>query len=98
MRRLFTYLTENVREHLMAYIAFWLLLALIDFIYILYAGQVILTKVDITLIKPNFRAVFLNESKQANQPASSVIGSFFPMWDEIIEGHKANYDEKTEQN
>ncbi|WP_313128710.1 DUF2770 family protein [Pseudescherichia vulneris] len=38
MRQLFTYLTENVREHLMAYIAFWLLLALIDFIYILYAG------------------------------------------------------------
>lgn len=38
MRRLFTWLTENVREHLMAYIAFWSLLALIDLIYIIFAG------------------------------------------------------------
>jgi len=38
MRWLFTWLTENVREHLMAYIVFWSLLALIDFIYIIYAG------------------------------------------------------------
>ncbi|WP_312210736.1 YceO family protein [Pseudescherichia sp.] len=38
MRRLFTWLTENVREHLMAYIAIWSLLALIDLIYIIYAG------------------------------------------------------------
>lgn len=38
MRRLITWLTENVREHLMIYIAFWALLALIDLIYIIYAG------------------------------------------------------------
>lgn len=38
MRWLFTWLTENVREHLMAYIAFWSLLAFIDLIYIIYAG------------------------------------------------------------
>lgn len=38
MRRLITLLTENVREHLMIYIAFWALLALIDLIYIIYAG------------------------------------------------------------
>lgn len=38
MRRLFIWLTENVREHLMVYIAIWSLLALIDLIYIIYAG------------------------------------------------------------
>lgn len=38
MRWLITWLTENVREHLMVYIAFWSLLALIDLIYIIYAG------------------------------------------------------------
>lgn len=37
MRRLFLFLVNNVREHLMIYIAFWSLLALIDMIYIVFA-------------------------------------------------------------
>lgn len=37
MRRLYYYLVNNVREHLMLYIAFWSLLALIDIIYIVFA-------------------------------------------------------------
>lgn len=37
MRRLYYYLVNNVREHLMFYIAFWSLLALIDIIYIVFA-------------------------------------------------------------
>lgn len=34
MRRLFNFLINNVREHLMIYIVLWLLVALIDFIYL----------------------------------------------------------------
>ncbi|QOV65714.1 YceO family protein [Kosakonia pseudosacchari] len=37
MRRLFHFLINNVREHLMLYIALWLLIALIDIIYIVWA-------------------------------------------------------------
>nr|WP_318382064.1 YceO family protein [uncultured Enterobacter sp.] len=37
MRRLFDFLMNNIREHLMLYIAFWSLLALIDIIYIVFA-------------------------------------------------------------
>lgn len=38
MRRLFHYLINNVREHLMLCIALWLLIALIDIIYIVWAS------------------------------------------------------------
>jgi len=34
MRRLFHFLINNVREHLMIYISLWLLIALFDIIYI----------------------------------------------------------------
>ncbi|CAI8708853.1 YceO family protein [Kosakonia quasisacchari] len=34
MRRLFHFLINNVREHLMIYIVLWLLIALFDIIYI----------------------------------------------------------------
>ncbi|WP_318389625.1 YceO family protein [Enterobacter sp.] len=37
MRRLYHYLVNNIREHLMLYIGLWLLLALIDIIYIVFA-------------------------------------------------------------
>jgi len=37
MRRLFHFLINNVREHLMLYIALWPLIALIDIIYIVWA-------------------------------------------------------------
>ncbi|WP_342321128.1 YceO family protein [Kosakonia sp. BYX6] len=37
MIRLFHYLVNNVREHLMAYIAIWLLIAVIDIIYIVWS-------------------------------------------------------------
>ncbi|WP_318385350.1 YceO family protein [Enterobacter sp.] len=37
MRRLYHYLVNNIREHLMLYIELWLLLALIDIIYIVFA-------------------------------------------------------------
>ncbi|TCC02066.1 DUF2770 domain-containing protein [Kosakonia quasisacchari] len=36
MRRLFHFLINNVREHLILYIALWLLIALIDIIYIVW--------------------------------------------------------------
>jgi len=36
MRRLFHFLINNVREHLMIYIALWLLLAAIDIIYLFF--------------------------------------------------------------
>ncbi|SFT56838.1 Protein of unknown function [Kosakonia arachidis] len=36
MRRLFNYLINNVREHLILYITLWLLVALIDLIYIVW--------------------------------------------------------------
>ncbi|MEN0584564.1 MULTISPECIES: YceO family protein [unclassified Kosakonia] len=38
MHRLFHYLINNVREHLMLYIALWLLIALIDIIYIVWVS------------------------------------------------------------
>ena len=38
MRHLFHYLINNVSEHLMLYIALWLLIALIDIIYIVWAS------------------------------------------------------------
>ena len=34
MRRLYDFLVNNVREHLMLYIVLWLLIALVDVIYI----------------------------------------------------------------
>jgi len=37
MRRLFQFVVNNVREHLMLYIVLWSIIALIDFIYILWA-------------------------------------------------------------
>ena len=37
MRRLFLYLVNNVREHLMVYIALWSLIALVDLIYVVWA-------------------------------------------------------------
>lgn len=37
MQRLFHFLVNNVRENLMLYIALWLLIALIDIIYIVWA-------------------------------------------------------------
>ncbi|QLR42670.1 DUF2770 family protein [Enterobacter sp. RHBSTW-00994] len=36
MRKLFGYLINNIREHLMLYILLWSLLAIIDFIYIVF--------------------------------------------------------------
>lgn len=36
MRRLFEYLINNVREHLMLYLILWLLIALIDMAYIIW--------------------------------------------------------------
>lgn len=36
MRRLFHFLINNVREHLMIYISLWLLIALFDIIYIVF--------------------------------------------------------------
>lgn len=36
MRRLFNYLVNNIREHLMLYILLWSTLAIIDFIYIVF--------------------------------------------------------------
>ncbi len=37
MRRLYHFLINNVREHLMLYIVLWLLIGLIDFIYIVWS-------------------------------------------------------------
>ncbi|AUV00766.1 YceO family protein [Phytobacter ursingii] len=37
MRRLFIYLVNNVREHLMIYIVLWSIIALVDLIYIVWA-------------------------------------------------------------
>ncbi|HAU8266204.1 YceO family protein [Citrobacter sp. MNAZ 1397] len=37
MRRLFLYLVNNVREHLMVYIILWSIIALVDLIYIVWA-------------------------------------------------------------
>ncbi|VYU63462.1 DUF2770 domain-containing protein [Metakosakonia massiliensis] len=37
MRRLFHFIINNVREHLMVYIVLWSILALIDLIYILWS-------------------------------------------------------------
>ncbi|HAT2204866.1 hypothetical protein PUATCC27989T_01100 [Phytobacter ursingii] len=37
MRRLFLYLVNNVREHLMVYIVLWSIIALVDLIYIVWA-------------------------------------------------------------
>lgn len=36
MRRLFYYLINNIREHLMLYLALWLLLALLDLAYLYF--------------------------------------------------------------
>ncbi|MBM3071774.1 DUF2770 family protein [Lelliottia sp. RWM.1] len=36
MRKLFAYLINNIREHLILYILLWSLLAIIDFIYIVF--------------------------------------------------------------
>ena len=36
MRRIFDYLVNNIREHLMLYIFLWSMLAIIDFIYIVF--------------------------------------------------------------
>ncbi len=36
MRRLFFFLVNNVREHLMVYIALWSLIALVDLIYVVW--------------------------------------------------------------
>jgi len=36
MRRIFDYLVNNIREHLMLYIFLWSLLAIIDVIYIVF--------------------------------------------------------------
>ncbi|MDY1038411.1 YceO family protein [Lelliottia sp. CFBP8978] len=36
MRRVFNYLINNIREHLMLYILLWSLLAIIDVIYIVF--------------------------------------------------------------
>ena len=36
MRRLFYFLLNNIREHLMLYLALWLLLALIDIAWIYF--------------------------------------------------------------
>ncbi|MGK9171640.1 YceO family protein [Yokenella regensburgei] len=37
MRRLFQFVVNNVREHLMLYIILWSVIALIDLIYIIWA-------------------------------------------------------------
>jgi hypothetical protein len=37
MRRLFNFLVNNVREHLMVYIILWSVIAFIDLIYIVWA-------------------------------------------------------------
>lgn len=37
MRRLFNFLINNVREHLMVYIILWSVIAFIDLIYIVWA-------------------------------------------------------------
>ncbi len=36
MRRLFEFFMNNIREHLMLYIAFWLLLGVLDIIYLFF--------------------------------------------------------------
>ncbi|MEX9253040.1 DUF2770 family protein [Pseudenterobacter timonensis] len=36
MRRIFDYLINNIREHFMLYLFLWLLLAIIDLIYIFW--------------------------------------------------------------
>ncbi|CAD5354470.1 conserved protein of unknown function [Enterobacter cancerogenus] len=36
MRRIVSYLINNIREHFMLYILLWSLLALIDFIYVMF--------------------------------------------------------------
>ncbi|HDR2751965.1 MULTISPECIES: DUF2770 family protein [Enterobacter] len=36
MRKIVSYLINNIREHLMLYILLWSLLAIIDFIYIVF--------------------------------------------------------------
>ncbi|AVY99516.1 MULTISPECIES: YceO family protein [Lelliottia] len=36
MRRIFDYLVNNIREHLMLYIFLWSMLAIIDVIYIVF--------------------------------------------------------------
>jgi hypothetical protein len=36
MRRIFLYLVNNIREHLMLYIILWSLLAIMDVIYIMF--------------------------------------------------------------
>lgn len=37
MRRIFYFLVNNVREHLMVYIILWSMIALVDLIYIVWA-------------------------------------------------------------
>jgi hypothetical protein len=37
MRRLFNFLVNNVREHLVVYIILWSIIAFIDLIYIVWA-------------------------------------------------------------
>ena len=39
MRRLYNYLVNNIREHLMLYILLWSTLAIIDFIYIVFFAE-----------------------------------------------------------
>jgi hypothetical protein len=36
MHRIWHYLVNNIREHLMLYIALWLLLAAIDLVYVFF--------------------------------------------------------------
>jgi len=36
MRRIVSYLINNIREHFMLYILLWSLLALIDFLYVMF--------------------------------------------------------------
>ncbi len=36
MRRLFEFFMNNIREHFMLYIAFWLLLGMLDIIYLFF--------------------------------------------------------------
>ncbi|HCM9652232.1 TPA: YceO family protein [Enterobacter kobei] len=36
MRRIVSFLVDNIREHFMLYIFLWALLAIVDFIYIVF--------------------------------------------------------------
>lgn len=77
MRRLYHYLVNNIREHLMLYIALWLLLALIDIIYIVFAELITLTKADTSLCKNKFRTDFLND-KSTQKKSLKALRMPFP--------------------